>query len=265
MSNRTIRTNDLKPGTIYMVRGKLEYARLASQIKGEELQRDINRRQSRGWMAITTPYTTATISNPQIICKDPNNLTPEEKYANESIYTGHSNGQAVYMFSARNRGRFLPYIAQYDATNKQATQVQPEGELAHGLDVTLVMRVYEAKPNNGVSLEGVFVNEPIRYYNANTPASELRALGITFIPLETQQKQLDEINDAPAQQAPAQQNTQPQDNPFSAQPQQFSSQQSMPQFAGQQYAPQAPTMPQNMSGIINNGGMQFNPQGQNQY
>lgn len=186
MSNRTISTNQLTPGRIFLVRGKVGFSRLTSRIEGEELQQDIQRRRSKGWLPIEKPYTTITINQTEVIVKDRNNIQPEEQYAIESLYTSSSQrGQGGYSYTANNKStRSLPYIAVTRAGAQGIVdQIQPEGELANGLDVTLVMRVFKGKPNIGVSLDGVIVNEPIRYFDNTRAGAGLDGFGITFNPL----------------------------------------------------------------------------------
>lgn len=182
MSNRTVTTNQLTPGTLIAVRGKLSYSRLTSRIEGEELRKDMARRQQKGWIPIDKPYTTATIEQAEVICKNPQNRTPEEVYALESLYTSTTKQQAGYQFTANNKGTLnLPYIAQRDMSKPSVVkQVLPEGELASGLDVTLILRVFKGKPNNGVTLDGVIVNEPIRYFDSARAGAGLDQLGISF-------------------------------------------------------------------------------------
>jgi len=186
MANRTISTQSLTPGEIFCVRGKLTYGRLAKQIDGEELERDKQRRATRGMRPIERPYTSATITDAYVPLKDKNNPTLEERYAQESLYTSHANGSHGFNFSAVNRGNRLPWIGVRDPQDPmKIEQLMLPNELASGLDVTLVMRVFQGKPNKGVTLDGVIINEPPRYFASADPTASLSALGITFIPAET--------------------------------------------------------------------------------
>lgn len=220
MSNkRTVNSNDLTPGKLFAVRGKLGYSRLTSQIDGDELRKDITRRRQKGWMPIERPYTTATINGAEVICADANNLTPEERYAVESLYVSTaSRNQGEFSFTANNKGNSLPYIAVSRPDDPSvADQIQPDGELASGLDVTLIMRVFKGKPNNGVSLDGVIVNEPIRYYNNAQAGAGLSQLGIKFNSLPQGAMNTPDnagIDDAAAQPAYAEHD----DTPFSSGP-----------------------------------------------
>jgi len=263
MANRTIQTAQLTPNATFAVRGKLSYARIASQISGQELQNDIRRRQARGWIPTTRPYTTATVCNAQVVVPDPQHMTPEQQYAQESLYTSTSNPGLMY--TAKNTGKFLPWVGVLSADHKSVDQIIPEGELARDLDVTLVMRVFQGKPNKGITLDGIIVNEPIRYFNSAAAGQGVSELGLDFHPVNGGALQV-------AANAPVAENTPPieepepatnyaapQEDPYSSQP-------------AQQAQMPANPLPYGNSGNNNNGGgivnggnspMQFNPQGNN--
>lgn len=187
MANRTISTQSLTPGELFCVRGKLTYGRLAKQVDGEELEKDKQRRAARGMRPIERPYTSATITDAYVPLKDKNNPTLEERYAQESLYTSHANGSHGFNFSAVNRGNRLPWIGVRDPQDPfKVEQIVLPNELASGLDVTLVMRVFQGKPNKGVTLDGVVLNEPPRYFASADPTASLSALGITFVPAATE-------------------------------------------------------------------------------
>lgn len=188
MANRTISTQSLTPGTLFCVRGKLTYGRLAKQIDGEELEKDKQRRAMRGMRPIERPYTSATITDAYVAIPQSrkDNPTLEERYAQESLYTSHANGAQGFNFSAVNRGNRLPWVGVRDPQDPmKIEQISLPSELASGMDVTLVMRVFQGKPNKGVTLDGVILNEAPRYYASSDPTASLSALGITFIPAET--------------------------------------------------------------------------------
>lgn len=185
MANRTVNTNQLTPGTMYMVRGKVSYCRLLRKIDGEELKKDNDRRRASNRPEATKPYTTITIKNAQVVRANPNAPeTPAETYARESLYTNKNDG--ALCLTVENKGK-EPWFARHqhdDIANPNIQQFCPTAELASGMDVTLVMEVYQAKPNNGVGLQGIILNEPVKYFmGAGAPnASELAALGLTFTP-----------------------------------------------------------------------------------
>lgn len=189
MAKRTINSNMLTPGKTFMIRGKLTFSRVATQVAGDELVRDMQKRQQRRMNPIDKPYTTASICEAQIIYH-PNpdgSKTNEDIYAEESLYQSTSNNATGWCFSGYNKGKALPWIGMGRNDGKGGLvvdQIPPEevrGELASGLDVTLVMRVFASSPNQGVSMDGIIVNEPIRYYSGGSGAG-LADYGITFNP-----------------------------------------------------------------------------------
>lgn len=179
MANRTVNTNMLTPNKTIMIRGKLTYSRVTKFIDGDELRKDNQRRAQRNLPEISKPYTTASICNATVLYENPNQKTPEDIYAEESLYQSTSPTNTGWNFQGMNKGKILPYIAVMRPDGTTADQIKPEGELAAGLDVTLVLRVFAAKPNNGVGLDGIIVNEPIRYYNGGLGIG-LAERGITF-------------------------------------------------------------------------------------
>ena len=189
MANRTISTQSLTPGVQFCVRGKLTYGRLAKQVDGEELEKDKQRRAARGMRPIERPYTSATITDAYVCIpkEHKDNPTLEERYAQESLYTSHANGSQGFNFSAVNRGNRLPWVGVRDPQDPfKVEQIVLPNELASGLDVTLVMRVFQGKPNKGVTLDGVILNESPRYFASADPTASLSALGITFVPAATE-------------------------------------------------------------------------------
>lgn len=187
MANRNINIQSLTPGELFCVRGELTYSRLAKQIDGEELEKDKQRRAARGMRPIERPYTSATITKACVPLKDKNNPTLEERYAQESLYTSHAYGSQGFNYSAVNRGNRLPWIGVRDPQDPfKVEQIVLPNELASGLDVTLVMRVFQGKQNKGVTLDGVVLNEPPQYFAPADPTASLSALGITFVPAATE-------------------------------------------------------------------------------
>lgn len=180
MSNRTVKNSQLTPNTAFYVSGELGFARITSQIAGEELRKSDERRAARGWIPVGKPYTTATVNKAQVLMKNPQAPTIEEIYAQESLYTSQ-NSNGGYSYTCNNKGKFLPWVGQRNADGS-VDQIVPEGELASGLKVTLCMRIFTVRGclNKGVTLDGIIVEEPVRYYTNNQAASMLAESGIAF-------------------------------------------------------------------------------------
>ena len=184
MANYSISASQLTEGTSVFIRGKLAFARLASLIEGAALAASDQRKVQSGMSPVGKPHTTATIIEAEVQFADPANPTVEEQFVAERRYVSKKNPDTGANYSIDSKGTNLPIIAipsdKGDGTFDQDTSGQ---ELAQGLDVTLVLRVYKPKnfANRGLSLDQVIVNEVPRYYNAGGVATgELAARGIVF-------------------------------------------------------------------------------------
>ena len=179
MSNK-ITTNEIPTPATVFVTGLLTYSRLKEQIAGDKLTADKETRKKKNLPIINEPYTTATIRQPQILFENPNGATDEnartiaEKYAIQSMYKGQS-GSGEWQFSMTNKGKFLPKI--YVRNKDNPTELIPftlEGELAKDVRVTLIVKIYKATPNNGVTLAGVIIESDVQYYSTEEAVLESR-------------------------------------------------------------------------------------------
>lgn len=203
---RTVNLNQLTPKTTILIRGKLSYSRLYQHIDGEELKRDQDLNRQRGLQPIDKPYTTATVYQSEVQFRnpagvnDPSMRTAEEQYVWEHQYLSNNSPDMGWCFRAINKSRNLPEIYQYNPTTQQYDKVVLTGNMDRGLDVTLVLRIFKGSMhNNGISLDKVLVNEPIRYFSSAD--ADLQAFGIV---LNNQTAE----NSAPTVHAPAQTPTQ---------------------------------------------------------
>lgn len=197
---KTINCNQLNPGAIYLVRGKVSFSRITRHTTDKERD-EANKRRMH---PIDKNYTTITLYDAVVLARDPQNPSIEERYASECLYKSSSQNYPNNNFSAINKSPNLPQIAVLEGNN-QYKQIIPENELAQGLDVTLVMRVYKTKMNNGVSLDKVFVNEPIKYYTGNQKSVDnaLAGYGIVFQALPPTAQTESQIDVAEAEAAAA--------------------------------------------------------------
>lgn len=181
MVNYAVAASDLTEGALVLIRGRLDFSRLTRPIDGAALKAVDDRRVQSGRLAIGKPHTTATITHAEVICKDPGNPSVDERYVAERRYASTKHPETGANYSIDSKGTNLPVIAAPGDDGK-VVQDTSSRELARGLDVTLVLRVYKAKgfSNRGLSLDQVIVNEPVRYYVGNTNTAELAARGIVF-------------------------------------------------------------------------------------
>lgn len=238
--NRTVSANQLADNTTFLIRGRVLYSRIRSQVAGEELARQNQRAMQQGRQPRNRPYTTLSICQAEVVRANPNApmMNPEEIFATESLYTSTTQPNNGLCYSADNTGNYLPRLCVQDGnmvTELSADEIH--GELDNGLLVTMVMRIYNSgKPNKGITLDTVIVNEPIRFYQGGA-AANLEKYGLT-VNLQPNRQQAA----APAQTAPAMGGPQP------AYPAQAPMQQPM-------QAPQAPA-----PGVVpNNVGYGYTP------
>lgn len=183
---RTVSNKDLRPNEVYQVRGKIGYSHITRPTTDEE-RIEANKRR---YHPIDKNYTTITIHSAYIIpaSGDPNNLTLEEKYGSECFYASSSPNYPGNNYNAINKSPRLPRVGVLQNQPGMYQEIIPEGELAAGLDVTLVMRVFKGQGNNGVTLDMVLVNEPIRYYGGTDATAKLAQGGVTFKELPPDQR-----------------------------------------------------------------------------
>jgi len=180
---RTVPNETLRAGQVILVSGYLSYSRLATQVAGEELAIDMQRRTQNNQIPIDRPYTTASIRNAAIIPANANGFTPEEMYVYESFYPNKTTGEINY--TAVNKGNSLPKIAQTDAPmlvqGTSVKEIHIDKELASDLPVTLVLKTFGGKLNkNGVALECVIVHGEVRYFG--NIEKTLAERGLIFLP-----------------------------------------------------------------------------------
>lgn len=189
---RTVNNNQLTPGNVFFVRGIVGFSRISRQTTDEERTKDNLRRVHK----IDKNYTTISIYNAQVLARNPQQPTFEERYGLESCY--NSSKAADYPglnYTAMNKSQFLPKVGVLeqgsDPNNHPAyKEIQLEGELQKGTDVTLVMRVFAGQGNNGVSLDTVLINQTdFQYYGNNANVKNALAdYGITFDAMSPEEK-----------------------------------------------------------------------------
>ena len=205
--NRTVSANQLADNTTFLIRGRVLYSRIRSQVAGEELARQNQRAMQQGRQPRNRPYTTLSICQAEVVRANPNApmMNPEEIFATESLYTSTTQPNNGLCYSADNTGNYLPRLCVQEGnmvTELSADEIH--GELDNGLLVTMVMRIYNSgKPNKGITLDTIIVNEPIRFYQGGA-AANLEKYGLT-VNLQPNRQQAA----APAQTTPAMGGPQP--------------------------------------------------------
>jgi hypothetical protein len=176
-----VNATQLTPNTTVHIKGKLTYSRLAKLVEGADLAAVDARRAKDGMSPIGRPHTSVNLAEAEVVFADPANPTLEELFVHERRFISAKHPERGQSYSMDNKSTNLPIVGVKNADGT-VEQVILEGDLAAGLEVTLVLRVYKPKgfPNCGLSLDLVMLHEAPRYYNAGINTSELAARGIIF-------------------------------------------------------------------------------------
>ena len=176
-----INVNTVPDGATMYVRGVVEYSIITKRLEGAELDADNARKSQFGMMAESKPHSRLTISQASVVYADPANPTIGEQFISQKFYESKKAPGKKAMFNAVNKSYSLPDI--YARDDSDPTKLIPtclDAELAAGMKVTLLMRIFPTKMNKGVSLDAVICDEPIRYVGgAGATSGALSAAGFT--------------------------------------------------------------------------------------
>lgn len=191
-----IRFNDVPPRLTALVKGTVAYSHIRSLISGEALAKKIAEAKARSKNAKPkeVPHFSITLSNPSILVQDPKAPNMLEVAISQRFYTTKNGIHSVGFDIA---GQYCWPIAVKDPVTGQYNEIEPEGELAQGLEVILVMNSYSSSHGNGVGVNKVLVPGEIKYYRSNGINDYLTQLG--FPQGTTLERQLPNPN-VPAQQ-----------------------------------------------------------------
>lgn len=191
-----IKFNDVPPRLTALVKGTVAYSHIRSLISGEALAKKIAEAKARSNRAKPkeVPHFSITLSNPSILVQDPTAPNMLEVAISQRFYTTKNGVHSVGFDIA---GQYCWPIAVKDPVTGQYNEIEPEGELAQGLEVILVMNSYSSSHGNGVGVNKVLVPGEIRYYRSNGINDYLTQLG--FPQGTTIERQLPNPN-VPAQQ-----------------------------------------------------------------
>ena len=213
-----IRFNQVPPKLNALLKGTVTYSHIRSLISGEALAKKIADAKTRNPNAQpkTDPHFSIALSNPAILVKDPENPNMLEVAVSDKIYKTKNGTTAINLDIV---GQYCWPVAVKDPVTGQYNEIEPEGELAQGLEVILVMYSYIGKNGRGVSVSKVLVPGEIRYYRSNGINDYLAQLGFPQgttlerqLPnpnVPTQQPTTDDTEDLTLQAPPIQQYQQP--------------------------------------------------------
>ena len=208
-----IRADQIRPGQNIIVRGQIEYARIRSLMGPEDIDKlNVFIRARRGnEYDRNKPMTRLALHHAEVIPQSPDGqMTPEEYYIWERLFTTDDKPELGVRFSMYNKGNKLPILLK--VVNGQAEQIRDEDippsslslptEPAKNQTVTAVLSVYDSKKNyNGVKIQAILFNDEPEWFTGGNSVNNaaLAKLGITLSgPIVAQEGTV--VNEAPVQQ-----------------------------------------------------------------
>ena len=197
MAVKTINLNQIEPNTIAMLNGKVSFSRIMSRIEGEELEKDIKRQRDFGrQFAVDKPHIKIQLFDAKVLINETTGKTKFDTFLEEHMFQSSQADKPGWSYSKEFTSSKLPKIIQKSDTGNH--EIEAKGELATGLDVTLVLRVFGSdKGNNGYSLDAVIINEPIKYVNTDALQKALEERGLTYTPLAKSEEKEEVVETTP--------------------------------------------------------------------
>ncbi|MET3959957.1 hypothetical protein ABIE52_006892 [Rhodococcus sp. OAS809] len=184
-------STNIRPNMTIVVQGAVAFARTASLIEGDELERRV--KNTKSMYPTLEPHTLISLSQCKIVPADPAQLSWEEAYVQSLFYEHKKNPEKGLGFEAKNVTRNLPTLLAADPDNQGSFRqiVDVEGEIAKDTVVRVVVSTFQSKdktsgrlhPKLGLGLEAILVPTPEVPYaprSAGARALDLSAFGITL-------------------------------------------------------------------------------------
>ena len=208
---RQISASQIRPGSTIIVRGQIEYARVRSLMGPEDIDKlNVYIRARRGnEYDRNKPMTRLALHHAEVVPQSPDGqMTPEEYYVWERLFTSDDKPELGVRFGIYNKGNRLPILLK--TVNGQAEQIRDEDIPTSSMKmptepdknqmVTVVLSVYDSKKgNNGLKIQAIiFDGEPQWFTGGNSVNNNaLAALGITLSgPIVAQEGTV--VNEEPA-------------------------------------------------------------------
>lgn len=170
----TININSIEDNAQVYVTGVVDYSHISHPIEGAELEADNARKVAKGMRTIDKPHTRLTIAHSSIDYANPAAPTLAEQYIAEKLYTSKAHPEKGDCLTAMNKSKNLPELYCRDSiTSRTLENITIDGELAVGVSVTLILRIFATKQNKGVSLDAVIVNnKPVKWSSGGYSIAE---------------------------------------------------------------------------------------------
>lgn len=166
-----------------LIQGEVSFSHIATMYDGPELIEANRKAVERGGSPSLRPYCTISIDNPRILNQE---TLPPEVVSVMTKRISTKEGRSRYYATSKSPN--LPPVV-YSALAgdgysghgiADANHPLPH-ELATGLKVTIVAKLFNTKMGVGCGIDGILVDEPVRYYEPNSIASILGLQGVSYV------------------------------------------------------------------------------------
>lgn len=181
MTRMTREQFGVQAGDSIIVRGTVAFARIDKPIDGEELQKENQRRATKGMKAATRPYRSLSIENPSVVA---GMGTPLAQYHESRYYQNGKTG--IQTMSMENKSLFPPSYGHLQ-NNVIVPMEDPQKNPAVGQEVYLYITAYGGKGTNMSSSFDSILFGPgeIKYYTGG--ANSLEGFGqMLNLPVQAQ-------------------------------------------------------------------------------
>lgn len=153
--------NQMQPNEYVLVQGTLMFSHLVRRLEGDALAKENARIQQFGRNPYAMPVMKATLMNPKVIYKDPNQPTAAELYTESTVYISNSKSNPGPCMNIESQAKTHPYFAvATDETAKSFKQVYPKDDPANGTPAIIVYNTYSSHSSVNRNINGVLILTP---------------------------------------------------------------------------------------------------------
>lgn len=153
--------SQMQPNEYILVQGILMFSHIVNRLEGKALEEENRRRENLGRNPFNGPAMKATLMNPKVIYKDPNQPTAAERYTDTCTYISNSQSTPGPCLSLESQAKSHPYVAvATDETAKSFKQVYPKDDPANGTPVIVVYNTYSSRSGVNRNINGILILTP---------------------------------------------------------------------------------------------------------
>lgn len=177
--NKTNWLNEIEDNTVFMLNGEVLFSRIVNKIKGEEREKFNEGKKYK----IDKDYFTLTLKNVDKATTSNKCVADSKKaieeYVKSKLYEDNKGHENCFSINSKSTKEHIPTYLNVGKNKFQPTEL--EHELAEGVKVVLMLRVYETEQDNGLALDCVLINDEIRYFEPTNFEDNFTDFGFNLI------------------------------------------------------------------------------------